>query len=71
MCLDQDDAEGLDGKVLLMREVPVHRNECVEDTPASDARFAVLDTIPTKPADGLSVMTAEYAGQVHRNVLVK
>lgn len=51
--------EGLDGKFLLVREVPVHRNECVEGALHPTQKFAVLDTIPTKPADSLGVMTAK------------
>lgn len=69
--LDEDDAEGLHGKVLLMREVPVHCDECVEGALHPAQEFAVLDAIPTKPADCLGVMTAKQAGQVHGNVLVK
>jgi hypothetical protein len=52
-CLDEDDAEWLDGKVLLVREVPVHRNECVEGALHPTQKYAVLDTIPTKAADSL------------------
>ncbi|MDF0643753.1 MAG: hypothetical protein P0111_06950 [Nitrospira sp.] len=70
-CLNEDDAEGLAGKVLLVREVPVHRDECVECTLHPTQKFTVLDTIPTKPGDSLGVMAAQEAGQVHGDVLVK
>jgi hypothetical protein len=51
--------KGLDGKVLLVREVPVHRDECVEGALHPTQEFAILDTVPTKPADSLGVMTAK------------
>jgi hypothetical protein len=38
-------AEWLDGKVLLVREVRVHRNDCVEGALQPTQKFAVLDTI--------------------------
>jgi hypothetical protein len=47
-CLDQDDAEGLDGKVLLMRQVRVHRDECVEDALHPAQEFTFLT--PSQPS---------------------
>lgn len=58
-CLDEDDAEGLDGKVLLVGEVSIHCDECIEGALHPTQKFAVLDTIPTKPVNGLGVMTAK------------
>ena len=54
-CLDEDDAERLDGKLLLVREIPVHRDESVKGALHPTQKFAVL--APSQPSP-LTVWTS-------------
>lgn len=59
------------GKILLVFEIAVHRQERVTAPRRSAQKLAVRNAGPAKTSDCVRLVTGQIRGEIHRKILVK